>query len=156
MGRRTGRRNRSRLCLAWLEDATNKVVRAGFFEGADHKIMFEGNGPLANFSHRIEYCYLSGRISTVERRALNLIRKIRNDFAHVSALQATFDQQEIAQRCANLKELSIHPKSFQISTNRALFCVVAVIFFIMLNNNRAKNIGKPAKLTELPFEIGES
>jgi len=45
--------------------------------------MFDGaNAPLGTFSARIELAYRIGEINATLARALHLIRKIRNDFAH--------------------------------------------------------------------------
>lgn len=40
------------------------------------------NGPLSSFSARISLCYRLGIIDAEFARALHLVRKIRNDFAH--------------------------------------------------------------------------
>lgn len=44
--------------------------------------MFEGYGPLATFSSRINYAYAAGLICREAFDALHLLRKLRNDFAH--------------------------------------------------------------------------
>lgn len=44
--------------------------------------MFEGYGPLASFSSRINYAYAAGLICREAFDALHLLRKLRNDFAH--------------------------------------------------------------------------
>ena len=42
----------------------------------------DANGPLSSFSSKIAVAYAFGIISTDEYKELNLLRKIRNDFAH--------------------------------------------------------------------------
>ena len=44
--------------------------------------LLDGNSPLATFSSRIQVSYRLGLIDAELTRALNLIRKIRNSFAH--------------------------------------------------------------------------
>lgn len=44
--------------------------------------LLEGDSPLATFSSRINACYRLGLIDAEFARALHLIRKIRNSFAH--------------------------------------------------------------------------
>lgn len=44
--------------------------------------LLEGDSPLATFSSRINICYRLGLIDTEFARALHLIRRIRNSFAH--------------------------------------------------------------------------
>lgn len=44
--------------------------------------LLEGDGPLATFSSRINVCYRLGLIDAEFARALHLVRRIRNSFAH--------------------------------------------------------------------------
>jgi len=59
------------------------------------------NGPLSFFSARINAAYCLGLLSKDERDDLNLIRKIRNRFAH-RLHGFTFDEQEIKDWCMSL------------------------------------------------------
>lgn len=65
------------------------------------KKVFESSGPLGSFSSRIDIAYLMGLIPMNAVRDLHLLRKIRNDFAHVSD-KLTFETPEIADRCGAL------------------------------------------------------
>ena len=81
---------------------------------ADKKIendLFEGNAPLASFSARIKMAFYLGKISKVERRDLDLIRKIRNEFAH-NADAIDFYEGKIKNQCAELS-FSYHNKDYQ-------------------------------------------
>lgn len=62
------------------------------------KDLFEGTSPLSTFSSRITLSFYLGLISESCRRDLDLIRKIRNDFAHKISVKS-FDQEKISQRC---------------------------------------------------------
>lgn len=44
--------------------------------------LFDGDSPLSTFSAKINLCYRLGIIDSQFAKALHLIRKIRNDFAH--------------------------------------------------------------------------
>lgn len=69
----------------------------------DKKNLTSGNGPLSTFSARISMAYLLGLINQEQYNELNLIRKIRNGFAH-KLDEITFDSNlEIKNRCLNLK-----------------------------------------------------
>ena len=59
--------------------AVNMVVAQSQVEELLYK---NGNGPLGTFSARIDLAYCLGLTSDDEYRDLNLVRKIRNDFAH--------------------------------------------------------------------------
>jgi hypothetical protein len=70
--------------------------------------LFEGNAPLASFSARIKMAFYLGKISKVERRDLDLLRKIRNEFAH-SANAIGFENEKIKIQCGKLL-FSYHDK----------------------------------------------
>jgi len=63
--------------------------------------LFEGNAPLATFSARIKMAFYLGKISKVERRDLDLLRKIRNEFAH-NADAIDFEVGKIKNQCNEL------------------------------------------------------
>jgi hypothetical protein len=44
--------------------------------------VFTGNGPLSTFSARINVCAALGLLNVQMRHDLNILRKVRNDFAH--------------------------------------------------------------------------
>lgn len=70
--------------------------------------LFEGNAPLASFSARIKMAFYLGKISKVERRDLDLLRKIRNEFAH-NADEIDFEVEKIKSQCRELS-FSYHDK----------------------------------------------
>jgi DNA-binding MltR family transcriptional regulator len=63
--------------------------------------VLEDPGAISAFGARIELAFLLGLISARERKMLNLIRKIRNSFAHSSRV-ASFSQSPIKERCLEL------------------------------------------------------
>ncbi|WP_157980926.1 MltR family transcriptional regulator [Aliidiomarina shirensis] len=70
--------------------------------------LFEGNAPLASFSSRIKLAFYLGKISKIERRDLDLLRKIRNEFAH-NADAIDFEVEKIKSQCGELS-FSYHEK----------------------------------------------
>lgn len=65
------------------------------------KDLFEGTAPLSTFSSRIKLAYYLGLISRNCRRDLDIVRGIRNDFAHKPEI-ISFETQSIRDRCKNL------------------------------------------------------
>ena len=99
--------------------------------------IFGQSCPISSFSARIDLSYLLGLISPSVRRDLHLVRKIRNDFAHMHH-PATFELPAIASRC---RELAHHfvaenqsPRRYYEST---VIAVLATIHAV-----------KPARATE--------
>lgn len=75
------------------------------------KDLFEGTAPLATFSARIKMAFYLGKISKIERRDLDILRKIRNSFAH-SADDISFDDEKISNQCGELS-FTYHDKDHQ-------------------------------------------
>lgn len=94
---------------AYLDKALSDLLFLSLVE--DKKIdkdLFEGTAPLSSFSARIKLAYYLGKISKVCRSDLDMIRGIRNEFAHHAEI-ISFDDQSIADRCRNLR-FSYHEK----------------------------------------------
>lgn len=76
-------------------------------EDVNHKNLFKGTGCLATFSAKITMCFGLGLISKDEKQTLNLVRKIRNIFAHDINTKLTFKTNEIADRTKSLALLDL-------------------------------------------------
>lgn len=73
----------------------NKKESAELLEG--------GTAPLGTFNSRIKACYCLGLITDLENKELQLIRKIRNAFAHqIHGL--TFQTEKIQSLCGHLRD----------------------------------------------------
>lgn len=79
--------------------------------------LFNNNSPLSNFSSKISMCYYLGIISKYEYEALEIIRKIRNIFAHEIEIKKLEDSQSIRELCKilNIPEDIYIPDNFFIS-----------------------------------------
>ncbi|UTR09432.1 hypothetical protein MM300_16230 [Evansella sp. LMS18] len=96
------------VAASYLEEQL-KLVILGHFKNVtslsanDKNNLTSGNGPLSTFSSRISIAYLLELINKEQYDDLNLIRKIRNDFAH-QLNAVTFDSvDQIKNRCSSLK-----------------------------------------------------
>lgn len=77
--------------------------------------LFNNNSPLSNFSSKISMCYYLGIISKYEYEALEIIRKIRNIFAHEIEIKKLEDSQSIRDLCKILnipEDIYIHDNFF--------------------------------------------
>lgn len=87
---------------SFLEEQLGEVLQAFFIDcGRAEDFVEGGYAPLKTFSARITACYLLGLISEDERIELDLIRDIRNDFAH--DIRTSFESQSVVSRCEQLK-----------------------------------------------------
>ena len=88
---------------SYLDQALSDLLFLNLVENKHiDKDLFEGTSPLATFSSRITMAFYIGKLSPQMRRELNLIRKIRNEFAH-SAENISFESDAIANRCRELQ-----------------------------------------------------
>jgi DNA-binding MltR family transcriptional regulator len=93
------------IATAWLDDVLEKLIRTGF--RSEDKIadsVLKDTGGLSTFSARIKVAYLMGLLEKSAYLDLNIIRKIRNDFAHFRK-PITFEDENISDRCTNLRTI---------------------------------------------------
>lgn len=64
--------------------------------------LFKNNSALATFSSKINMCYYLGIISEHECRTINLVRRIRNVFAHEIDVVKLEDSDKLVGLCSNL------------------------------------------------------
>ncbi len=104
------------IAAAWLDDALEACLRAFFRQDkeiADKTL--QPDGPLGSFSSRIKMAYLLGIITPSLFSDLEIIRGIRNDFAHLRQ-SVRFSDQSIKDRCNSL----IGAKAFQTGTGETI------------------------------------
>jgi len=87
---------------ALLDARLERILRSHFVEGkCAEELLGGGNAPLASFSSRIKCCYVLGLITTGERKDLEIVRAIRNAFAHEEH-GLTFENNKIKGLCTSL------------------------------------------------------
>lgn len=87
-----------------LENALDSVLLHAIREDDPNllKELFSDGGPLGTLSSKIKMLYALGLMTKNGRHDLDLIRKIRNDFAHKLAGN-TFQSEKIKDRCLSLR-----------------------------------------------------
>ncbi len=109
---------------AYLEMVLDHILLAFLPEDEKEVLkLMDYNGPLGNFSGKINMCYCLGLIDKVIKDDLNNIRKIRNKFAH--DMVVSFTDEPIQSWCRALKwhTVSLTPFIPKDATNRDLFQV---------------------------------
>jgi hypothetical protein len=91
------------VAAALLEEQLLHTIKSALtrHESVEHK-MFQGDGPLATFSAKIDLGLLLGLYTPQIHKQFHRIRKIRNEFAH-NMKPITFRSQQVRDLCANLK-----------------------------------------------------
>jgi mannitol operon repressor len=105
--------------------------------------------PLSTFSARIKAAYCLGLISKNERDDLNLIRRIRNRFAH-RLHDLTFDDKKIIGWCNSLKAPSMLPSA--LPTHRERF-VVSIALLLGSLRTRAGNAEQERRTVAREFKV---
>ena len=85
-----------------LADVLMYVFRANLSKDDDKALFDDANGPLASFSSRIKMAHALGVIGDKTRADLNLIRKVRNEFAHKIKVRS-FNEPPISDICRSLQ-----------------------------------------------------
>lgn len=95
--------------VAWVEDEIALALESFLVsESNAWKRLFEGTGPLATFSAKIDLARLLGLITEAIRSDLHIIRDIRNEFAHQVAhktdfTKLSFSSAHLKDKCMALK-----------------------------------------------------
>jgi len=86
---------------SYLENLLGEILLSFLVDSKSTDKLLNGfNAPLGTFSSRIEAAHSSGLITLREYQELDLIRKIRNEFAH--NLKANFESEKIKSFCIQL------------------------------------------------------
>ena len=84
---------------AYIDDRLAVLLKAYFVDDKKViKLMFDFTGPLGTFSSRLNMAYSLGLMSKNIYTDCNILKKIRNDFAHVPS-PINFDDEPIKSRC---------------------------------------------------------
>ncbi len=90
------------IAVAWVDDALEECLRVYFQQDKTiANLILQPDGPLGSFSSRIKIAYLLGITTASLYADLEIMRRIRNDFAHVRQ-EVRFNDQSIKDRCKSL------------------------------------------------------
>ena len=129
------------VCAAYLETELEALLRKSFADVpkvVEH--LFEPSGAIGTLSSKIDLALAIGQIEAATHRALHLIRKIRNDFAHDYKVRS-FTDQDIAARCQELVGLNPYPEA----SARDLFIRASISILAMVHGQTKKTRHKPLK-----------
>ena len=125
------------MAAAYLDEALKQML-ASYMVNDKRLIkdLFNGQGPLATFSSRINLAFALGKISNEAKFDLHIIRRIRNDFAHISE-PIDFENESISNRCKELRHQTLpNESSSREFFTRAVMGVLAMIHIHQITANR--------------------
>lgn len=129
------------MAAAFIEEKLGELLQLFCVDNKKiYERLFENNGALATFSSKIDLAFLLGLIPKNIFDDLQLLRKIRNDFAHNSS-HITFESSPIQERCYSFSilikiQLRDHPRAYFIRT------MTTILFYI---NQQLRHIKKRTK-----------
>ncbi|TWR31427.1 DUF4145 domain-containing protein [Mucilaginibacter pallidiroseus] len=89
------------IAATMIEDLLEKVLHSFLIKGKTADRLLTGfNAPLGTFSAKIAACAAMGLITDNEHEDIEIIRKVRNDFAHT--IHMSFKTQKIVDHCSKL------------------------------------------------------
>lgn len=90
------------ISTGYLEEQLKSILLSYLIEDKAVTEFVDGRGaaPLGTFSARTTACFALGLVSSHERDDLDILRKVRNDFAH--SIHTTFQTQSVVDRCKKL------------------------------------------------------
>ncbi|MFW1945318.1 transcriptional regulator [Acinetobacter guillouiae] len=119
------------ITAALIEEILHRTLQAFLCDVSASKKILDGfNAPLGTFSSKIDACYALGLIDEHEYNEINLIRKIRNEFAH-TVYNADFNIQKVKDLCMTFK-YSVPPDIGDKISVRGRFNMAAVALLAKL------------------------
>jgi DNA-binding MltR family transcriptional regulator len=87
---------------AMLDEQLARIIGAFLIPNKGSKALLDGfNAPFGTLSARISASFALGLLSEIEHRECELIRKVRNEFAH--QIKVSFKNEKVVSLCAQLQ-----------------------------------------------------
>lgn len=120
------------VAASYLENLLHQSIEAFLLEGKSREQLLSGfNAPIGTFSSKIALAAALGLIEERERRECDLLRKIRNKFAH--NVRATFNDEGIKSLCLELTFRALPYEGVEVDA-RGSFTSAAVALISNLTN----------------------
>jgi mannitol operon repressor len=142
-------RGRVLVSCALLDEHLGECIRARLVDSRDVDKLTDGfNAPFGTFSARIAGAYGLGVISEDEFHDLEIVRKIRNEFAH--QITTGFENPSVAARCGNFVH-SAKAYGQVVVDPEAQFATAAIALIMSLTNRAAYVSRKRLVVEEWPY-----
>lgn len=130
------------MASAYLEDRLEFLIKSFLVEEASNSL-FEFNGPFGTFSSKITTAYALGLVPKNLNTDLNILRKVRNEFAHRADL-TDFESSGIKERVSSfsfvdVKDLTRSRSKFT-RTVMAMLAIIETTSFKMERRQQPDNV----------------
>lgn len=146
------------ILAANIDNRLRELLATYFVEMSKNQrdALFKGNGALSTFSSATRVAFASGLLSDDEFNDINIIRDIRNLFAHQEQ-GWSFSTTKVSQLCSSLKMPTTlradHPElATHVQLPRASFEVTAASLVLLLMD-RAKEASQSKRVVHAPTSI---
>jgi len=117
---------------AMLDELLGQIIEAFLIPNKGSAALLDGfNAPLGSFSARIASSFALGLLSEIEYKECELIRKIRNEFAH--QIKVSFTTQKVVSFCTKLQLSAKSYGDVHVNT-RGQFTTAAIALILNLTN----------------------
>jgi mannitol operon repressor len=111
---------------ALVDSELEKLLRSHFLGGESTDQLLTGSGPLSTFSSRIRMCYSLGLITKLEYKESDIIRRVRNEFAH-KLHGLSFGDMRIADLCGSLRSMPRRGTSARLHFDHSVIALCMVL-----------------------------
>lgn len=120
------------VAAALIDEKLGETLAAFFCESyKSARLLSDANAPLGSFSARIQLCHALGLINAYEYSEIELVRKVRNEFAHARH-GMSFENTRIRGLCATLISDLPEGAGYPISDPRFRFTNATVALVLRL------------------------
>lgn len=128
------------LAAAMLDEKLKTILSNFLIQGVQSDALLKGsNAPIGTFSAKLNMAFAVGLISSDEYHDAEIIRRIRNDFAHKFDFAFSFENQSVAARCNNFLNKK---HGLEGQNPRTLFVVTAAFlaYSLMFRDQHAQTL----------------
>ena len=124
---------------AFMEDLLGNIIKDFMLDVSAATELVEGfNAPLGTFSARTKAAYALGLISEDQHKDINLVRKIRNEFAHSWAVTKLNDQL-VCKFAGSLSKPMINPNVSNLTIQlKFQYRVAELLIFLQFRHDQIK------------------
>jgi|GEM_PF-5250245 len=134
------------LACAYLDAYLEDLLREMWTKGKRTEELFQGQGALGSLSSKIGIVYALGIVDDHAARDLDLIRKVRNHFAH-DIRNATFDTSPVADWCSEIRVIDVCVEDTEKRSSRERYLLGIALLTGMISTSAKVPVGFMERMT---------